>query len=245
MGRRAVRLFAIQFFGNAVVLGLGYYWLGVGESRAATLAWSGTLALVLLCLACCLHGGLLAFFRPGEKAAGRTIVRHLLPFLAAVMIVGAAYWALAQWNTYSGTPALTIASWCTLKLRKPVKPATVLRVFRFVLALVRWVAIPVFVLPMFSGIAGRGWRGFAEFGRLRRSRMYWIAAPLLLVCALALPWELIGWVPRVTVFPLEMASFVVRVAISYFLFLCSWIFLASLTSAGKPLATQLKTAVSP
>jgi hypothetical protein len=244
MGRRGRKLFATQFLGNLLVLGLGYYWLGVSESRAATLAWSALLALLILCLACCLHGGLQVFFR-GSDPPVRTILRHLAPFVAAAILAGAVYWSLAQWAEYSGTPALRIASWCTLKLREPVKPAAVLRVFDFVLMLVRWMVIPVYVLPMFSGIAVRGWRGFSEFGRLRRSHFYWLAAPLLLVCALAVPRALIAWVPLTSSFAVEMASLVVRWTVAYFLFLCSWIFLASLTSAGKPAPTQFKTAASP
>ena len=232
-----MRLFAIHVAGNGVVLGLAYYWLGIGESRAATLAWSAVLALIILCLACCLHGGTLVFFRAGESrslsVAFRTTLRHMAPFLAAVVLIAAVYWLLAQWAAYSTTPALHIASWCTLKLRKPIKPATVMRVFNFVLALVRWMVIPVFVLPMFSGVAALGWRGFAEFGRLRRSPLYWIAAPLLLLCALALPWHLIGWVPHVGSFTMEMVSFTGRAAVAYFLFITAWIFLASLTSGGK------------
>ena len=244
MGGRGGKLFAIQFLGNLLVLGLGYYWLGVSESRAATLAWSALVALLILCLACCLHGGLLVFFHGGGSPA-RTVLRHLGPFVAAVLLVGALYWALAQWADYSGTPALRIASWCTLKLRKPVKPAAVLRVFNFVLMLLRWMVIPVYVLPMFSGIAVRGWRGCGEFGRLRRNHFYWIAAPLLLVCALAVPAALIRWVPLTSSFAIEMASLAVRGALAYLLFLCSWIFLASLTSAGKPALAQFKTAASP
>ena len=232
-----MRLFAIHVAGNGVVLGLAYYWLGIGESRAATLAWSPVLALIILCLACCLHGGTLVFFRDGQprslSAAFRTTLRHMAPFLAAVVLVAAVYWLLAQWAAYSTTPALRIASWCTLKLRKPIKPATVLRVFSFVLALIRWMVIPVFVLPMFSGIAALGWRGFGEFGRLRRSPLYWIAAPLLLLCALALPCHLIGWVPHIGSFTLEMVSFTGRVAVAYLLFITAWTFLASLTSSGK------------
>ena len=235
--REGMRLFAIQVAGNAVVLGLAYYWLGIGESRAVTLAWSAVLALVILCLACCLHGGTLVFFRAGEprslSAAFRTTLRHMAPVLAAVVLVAAVYWLLAQWAAYSSTPALRIASWCTLKLRKPIKPATVLRVFSFVLGLIRWMVIPVYVLPMFSGIAARGWRGFGEFGRLRRSRLYWIAAPLLLLCALALPCQLVAWVPHVPSFTLEMLSFMVRAAVSYLLFITGWMFLASLTSGGN------------
>jgi len=230
-------LFAIHVAGNAVLLGLAYYWLGIGESRAATLAWSAVLALIILCLACCLHGGTLAFLRAGESrslsAAFRTTLRHMGPFFAAVVLIAAVYWLLAQWAAYSSTPALRIASWCTLKLRKPIKPTTVLRVFSFMLGLIRWMVIPVFVLPMFSGIAALGWRGFPEFGRRSRSRLYWIAAPLLLVSALALPWHLIGWVPHVGSFTMEMLSFTGRVVIADLLFIGAWIFLAALTSSGK------------
>src|ERR1019366_7188018 len=115
MRREAMRLFAIHVVGNAVVLGLAYYWLGIGESRAATLAWSAALALVILCLACCLHGGMLVFFRGGESrsrsAAFRTTLHHMAPFLAAVVLIAAVYWLLAQWAAYSSTPALRIASW--------------------------------------------------------------------------------------------------------------------------------------
>ncbi|MGA2773783.1 MAG: hypothetical protein ABSG26_23540 [Bryobacteraceae bacterium] len=237
MRRETMRLFAIHIVGNALVLGLAYYWLGIGESSAVTLVWSAALALIILSMACCLHGGTLVFFRADQprslSAAFRTVLRHMAPFLAAVILIAAVYWLLAQWAAYSATPALRIAAWCTLKLRKPIKPATVLRAFDLVLALVRWMVIPVFVLPMFSGIAAHGWRGAAEFGRHRRSRFYWFAAPLLLLCALALPWHLVAWVPRVGSFTLEMLSFMARAAISYLLFITAWTFLASLTSGGK------------
>jgi hypothetical protein len=229
-----IRLFAIHVAGNALVLGLAYYWLGIGDSSAAALAWSAALAVVILSMACCLHGGTLAFFRADQSrslsAAFRTVLRHMAPFLAAVILIAAVYWLLARWAAYSSTPALRIASWCTLKLRKPIKPATVLRAFNIVLALVRWMVVPVFVLPMFSGIASRGWRGSAEFGRHRRSLVYWIATPLLLLCALALPWQLIAWVPRVGSFALEMLSFTARAAVAYAVFITAWIYLAFRTS---------------
>jgi len=231
-----MRFFAIHAAGNALLLGLAYYWLGIGESSAATLAWSVAVAVVILSMACCLHGGTLVFFRADQprslSAAFRTVLRHMAPFLAAVILVAAVYWLLAQWAAYSATPALRIASWCTLKLRQPIKPAMVLRAFNIVLALVRWMVVPVFFLPMFSGIAARGWRGAAEFGRHRRDRFYWAAAPLLLLCALALPWQLVAWVPHVSSFAMEMLSFMARAAVSYVLFITGWIFLASLTSGG-------------
>src|ERR1035441_1890491 len=95
MRREVMRLFAIHVAGNAVVLGVAYYWLGIGES----------------------HGGTLVFFRAGESrslsVAFRTTLRQMAPFLAAVVLIAAVYWLLAQWAAYSSTPALRIASWCT------------------------------------------------------------------------------------------------------------------------------------
>jgi hypothetical protein len=94
--------------------------------------------------------------------------------------------------------------------------------------------IPVFVLPMFSGIAARGWRGAAEFGRHRRSRS--IGSPPR-SCSSApsrSPGIWSGWVPRVGSFTLEMLSFTVRAKPSPISYSSpGWIFLASLTSGGK------------
>jgi hypothetical protein len=56
---------------------------------------------------------------------------------------------------------------------------------------------------------------------------------VLLLCALGIPWQLVGWVPRVGSFTLEVLSFTARASVSYLLFITAWTFLASLTSGGK------------
>ena len=70
----------------------------------------------------------------------------------------------------------------------------------------RWMVLPVALLPMASGIAARGWRGFGEF-TLARGWRYWLEVPLLLVAGLLLPFVLLGWVPAVSGFTLEVVSF--------------------------------------
>ena len=233
MIRRIRLLAAVHLVGNALLLWLGYYWLGIGESRALTLAWSVTVALVLLCAACWLHGATFTYFREGPSAF-RTTLRRLLPVVVAAVAVLVVYALLSKWQEYSSRPAFGIASWLTLKLRKPVKPASVLRAFNAALWLVRWIVVPVFVMPLVADIASLGWSGARAFGRLAKSWRYWIATPVLLVCALWLPFRILGWVPQVGGFGVEMASFVVRILAAYLLFTAAWLLLAFLTSRGKP-----------
>jgi hypothetical protein len=225
-------LAAVHLVGNALLLWLGYYWLGLGETRAAALAWSALVALLLLTLACWLHGATFAYFADTRRLP----LRRLPLLVAAVIVLLAVYWALAEWSDYSSQPAFRVASYLTMTFRKPVKPATVLSVFKLALWLVRWMAVPVLSLPVICGIATR-----------HRSRKwwYWIATPLLLVCALWLPLKLMGWTPHAGSFAMQMFSFVVRLPIAYLLFVGAWLVLEFLTSGGSPRATQSSTVASP
>jgi len=224
----------IHLLANAALLWLGYYWLGVTESRMSALFWSAFVALALACLVCWLHGATFAGFRgaPPGKAFAQAL-RHLLPVLLVAVAIAALYGLLQSWANYSREPAWRIASWLTLKFRKPVKPAAVLRVFDTALWLMRWTILPVFLLPLVSGAAGRGWEGFGEIGRYARSWRYWIAVPVLLVCAFWLPFRLLGWKPRLHTFTLEMMSFAARLLVAYLLFVGSWLLLVFLTGSGR------------
>ena len=120
-----------------------------------------------------------------------------------------------------------------------------LRLFEGVFWLVRWMVLPVFLLPVFSGVAGRGWRGLGEIGRHGRAWRYWIAVPVLLACALWLPFRILGWSPHLRSFPMEMVSFTARLLAAYLLFVGAWLLLAFLTAGGRPLRSQSKSVVSP
>jgi hypothetical protein len=238
---RTTRIFCVlQLAGNALLLWLAYLWLAMAESTTLRLALSTAAALAILAAAAWLHGATFASFRRGaEPGAGpsfRTVLRHLLPLVLMVLAAIAIYVFLAWWSSYSVTPAATLASWLTLKFRKPVKPATAMRCFDVVLWMVRWVLLPADLLPLFSGVASRGWRGFNEFGWRRYSRLYRLEVPLLALCAIWVPLRLVNWVPHVDGFTMEMTSFVLRTATAYLLFVSAAMMLAFLTSRGKPAA---------
>jgi hypothetical protein len=226
----------VHLAGNALLLWLGYEWLGVGESTIPRLLWSALFALAILTAFCGLHGATFVYFREARIGV------RLLPFVVAAIGAIVLYALLSQWAEYSAQPSFKLASYLTLRFRKPVKPATVMRVFNVALWVVRWVLLPLVLLPIASGVAARGWRGFGEFGWRGRG---WLLAPVLLLCGLWLPFVLLGWVPRVGGFWLEMASFVVRMGVAYLLFGAAALALELVTSRGRPVLSQPKTVASP
>ena len=227
MSTASRKLFLLHLVANALLLWLGYEWLGVGESTRPRLLFSALDALAILALACWFHGATLVFFRAGGpepkiNGAFRTALRHVPALLVAAILVLALYGLLAGAAAASGQPAFRLASWLTLKLRTPVKPATVARIFLGGFWIVRWAVLPVALLPMASGIAARGWHGFGEF-TWRGGWRGWLEVPLLLVAGFLLPFVLLGWVPTVNGFTLEVVSFSLRMLAAYLLFVgASW-----------------------
>ncbi len=223
MSAASRKFFVLHLVADAMLLWLGYLWLGVSESTRTLLIFSVLAALGILVLTCWFHGATLVFFRPtagpvvGIKEAFRTALRRLPALLVAAILVLGLYGLLAWAAAASGHPAFRLASWLTLKLRTAVKPTTVARIFLGAFWFVRWVVLPVALLPMASGIAARGWRGVGEFtwrGGWRR----WLEIPLLLVAGLLLPFVVLSWVPAVSGFTLEVISFSLRMLVAYLLF---------------------------
>jgi hypothetical protein len=157
--------------------------------------------------------------------------------LMAAILTLALYGLLAWAAAGSGQPAFRLASWLTLTLRTPVKPATVARIFLAGFWVVRWVVLPVALLRVASGIATRGWRGFGEFS-WRGGWRCWLQVPLLLVAALLLPFAVLGWVPAVSGFTWEMVSFSLRMLVAYLLFVGA---LWTLERRIYPLSSYVKT----
>jgi hypothetical protein len=246
MTRSTRILSAVHLGSNALLLWLGYYWLGIGESRTASLLWSAAVAVVLVCLTCWLHGATFAYFAgqvldlPGSF---RTALRNLLAIVAALAVVLLLYFLLSRWADYSMLPAFDISSWLTLKFRKPVRPNSVFRIFRTVTWLVRWVVLPVILLPWVAAVASQGWRGLRH--RIAKTRRYWLQAPVLLLCALWVPFLLLDWVPYTGRFSVEMVSFAIRLLVAYLLFVAAWLVLAFLTSGGRPVLSHPSTEARP
>src|ERR1039458_8910451 len=71
MSAASRKFFALHLVADAMLLWLGYLWLGVGESTRALLILSALSALGILALACWFHGATMVFFRKGDGPAAR------------------------------------------------------------------------------------------------------------------------------------------------------------------------------
>src|SRR5437764_2971 len=85
---------------------------------------------------------------------------------------------------------------------------------------------------------GYYWLGFAEFGAKRKSWIYWLAIPMLVVLAVWLPFRLMNWTPAMSTFSMETASLIARFGLAYLLFVAGCLLLAFITSRGDPSASQ-------
>ena len=91
MSTASRKLFLLHLVANALLLWLGYEWLGVGESTRPRLLFSALDALAILALACWFHGATLVYFRAGGpepkiNGAFRTALRHLPALLVAAAL---------------------------------------------------------------------------------------------------------------------------------------------------------------
>jgi hypothetical protein len=238
----------LQFAANALLLWLAYYWLGIGEGTGGQLLWSAAVALAIAAMVCWLQGAAFAYFgsdgRKLRPALSRAL-RHMLPLLAAAVAIMGLYVLLDRCGEWTNGPAFKIASFLTMKLRKPVKPSSVHNVFLAALWLVKWMIAPALLLPMIAGIASRGWTGFRDFGARARKWRSWVETLVLVLLAFWIPFRLFYWVPRGHSFSLEMTSFVLRIGVAYLLLVGAWLVLVFVTAAGTPRFTQSKTTVSP
>jgi hypothetical protein len=237
MRAATVKMWALHLVANAVVVAGFYWWLGIGDASALQLGATVLFGALLAAFTVWLQGTVFAHFREPESPAShtyRTALRNLLPLLAVAVVAVALYWLLKWLLGWAESPAFNIASWLTLHLRKPVRPALILSIITWKVRVVEWVVIPVVLLPLAAGVAGDGWSGFARasFARLR-SWIFWIGCPLLLLLAIYVPCWLIHKVPYQGSLALEMTSFIVRWLVAWLLFVTAWFAVVALACGHR------------
>ena len=250
MRQSRLLLCVAHLLGNALLLLLGYYWLGLGESDATRLALSAAVVLFFGLAAVWLHGTALVMFRREEKfsfvSAARRALHYLFPMFLLSLVVLLIYIALWRFYYSFGHEAFTIGSYGTMRLRRPVAPANVLKAFHGLIWFIRWIVIPALGFPLASEVAYHGWSGFS-ISAFRRSKniLFWVEAGLFTVAAIYLPLHLFFWVPSMPNFSMEVVSVAARIGVGYLLFTGGLLAVEFFTSAGSPLVTQVSTAASP
>lgn len=250
MNRSTTNLAVVHLIGNALLLYLGYRWLGMSESDGLHLLGSIVVFLIFVFGALWLHGTAFAHFdgtanRSFSRAALRTL-RHLAPLFVLGVLAAVIYGMLGWWHDSLQHNAFVIGSYTTMKLRKPVPPSSVERWFHAFIWILRWVVVPVILLPLAAGAAADGWRGIRWRSLVPGRRiLYWIEVCALLLCAIWVPLRLVHWIPPLSGFNGQFASLAVRLGTGYLLFVAALLSLEFFTSSGRPRATQIRTASAP
>jgi hypothetical protein len=250
MSRRISSIGIAHLIGNALLLYLGYRWLGMSESDGLHLLGSAAVLVIFILGVAWLHGTALTHFDRAATLSFRTAalrtLHHLFPLFVLAIAAAIIYGLLGWWHDSFQHNAFAIGSYSTMKLRKPVPPSAVERGFHVFIWILRWIVIPVIFLPLAAGAASEGWRGIRWRSlALGRRVLYWIEVCALLLCAIWVPLRLVHWIPLVDSFGGQFASFAVRLGIGYLLFVAALLTLEFFTSSGRPRATQVSTASSP
>jgi len=234
-----VRLWLLHLLANALLIGGAYLWLGIRDATGLQLVETALFGLLLIALTVWLHGAVFAHFCQPESPlwpAFRSTLRHLLPLVLLAAVIVALYW-LIEWlfDRYAYSRAAVTASWLTLHLRRPVRPAAILSIFTWKVRLIEWLVIPVVFLPLIAAVADVGWRGFAakSFLILRRW-WFWLACPILLVLAFYVPHRLVDWVPWQGKLGVEVTSFLLRWLVAWLLFITAWFAVVALACGRRP-----------
>lgn len=223
------RAWLAQFAGNAVLLFLIWEWLGIRDARAWQLALTASLGLIIIAGTLWLHAATFHWFASRDW---RVPLRRILIFAGALALFLLLAWGLDalpldRWSVWTG-------SILTFKSRKPVNPATVLRVMQGVRWFLKWIVLPVLLLPVAAGKPRQSLRP-----------RFWLQYIAAVVICFWLPGKLIHWTPRFEATVAQVVSFLFRFGIAYCLAVTGWLALAFFSSGGRPAATQPSTAPLP
>jgi hypothetical protein len=228
------RLWLIQALGNALLFWCAFAWLGIRDSKTSQLVETAVFGVLILLPWLWLQDGSMVYC--GDRSRGlwgafRAGVKTLAVFAAVVAAFALLFWALGKLEGPLETAGQRTASWLTFHLRKPIKPATWIRAYTAVLWGVRWIVLPVLMLPIVSGAAREGVRGL----RRRRGKVFWLQYLIALGIGLYVPEVLIHWVPKLTGTGAQMASFGMRFGVAYVLLITAWLAIAFYSAPGRAL----------
>ena len=212
-----IRVFLIDAVGHLALFALGYYWLGLPTSSTGNVILS--VALVVLMMALVAYLIAFAFNRDARASVGR------IPALLIWLGVSGAVWAAFAY-LLSFTPAvdLWINSALTFATRIPMQLPSIIRGVLLIGLLM--VALRI-LLPVAVRVAASGSEGLRDWRPVSLSFGYIGAALAWLLIGLWIPWQLFWWIPTITSFAGQMASFVLRAGVAFALFTGCWLLFAS------------------
>jgi len=213
-------LWLIHVVANGLLLAAIYGWLWIPDQTVIHLALSALAAVAMFVLTAWLHGSTLQHFRVNhEEAEGVSVrasftpsVRRIVLFALWLLALLAAILLVLQLRTHLEPTANRIASALTLRLRRPVTPASVAGVLATLVEAAAFMLIPFLFLLVWN----RRW-----------SRAFVLSYVAVFIVCAYVPYRLIWWVPGAGGIYGESVSLAIRFGLAYLLAITGWLVLAS------------------
>ncbi|HLJ90930.1 MAG TPA: hypothetical protein VKZ53_29270 [Candidatus Angelobacter sp.] len=252
-----LRLWLIQFFGNAVIMLAIAWWLNLGDAHWWQLLFAAVLAIVIVVSIAVLHGGTLNYLfdsrdEPGAPN-GSTQAGFRPPFMRALKhALAFALWAFIFFHLWQRIDGLSdyqyqatgyLRSGFPEWLRKLVSENRMRDLYSLGIFILRWVVLPGVLLPFALLCSDRGFRGFLSIRvwfRMLKQRRLWAAIALASVVGVVLPAALAGWRlnAKTTSATGEGIFVAFRLLLAYLLALFTWLMLGSMLARARRRADE-------
>ena len=231
-----VRLWLLNFVGNAGALAAWYFWLLVPDAHGWQVAGSVLAAVCIIVLVVWLRAGTFAYFRLAEFRdsgavwrAFRHSLRHMLALAFWAVMLAALLWFLFGLRTYP--PQFGVWLWQKLPgWLRFASPQRITRGADCLLWFLILVIVPAVWVPIATTLAVSGFgKGLARSWRVLKRAMYWVWFCLLIFVGVYVPYNLVWWIPNVDDLRKQAWSMGLRFFTAYVLFATGWIALVWMT----------------
>ncbi len=235
------KLWALQFFGNAVLFVIFLFFLQVlQESSAVQLILQIFVVLIFLAGFLILQGGTLAFMRDrhaGKPAVGsalRSAAHHVFVLFVVLLIFVAIWWIVGMLGDYKDLFPAYLRSKFPAGLRAHITEGFLDSAYAWFVGILMWLVVPALALPFAATAATQGYHtfgraGFGAFKRAIKNWQYWLTLAVAAIIGVWLTGALMDWKLGRGEVSAEFWSVGFRLLLAYLLGIFGWLLAASVT----------------
>ena len=225
-----VRLWLLNFVGNAAALAAWYFWLLVPDAHGWQVAGSVLAALCIIVLVVWLRAGTFTYFRLAEFRDGGAVwrafrhsLRHIVALAGWAVMLAAVLWFLIWLRTYP--PQFGVWLWQRLpESLRFASPRQFTQYAEWLLWFIILVIVPAVWLPVATTVAATGFeKHVTRSWRALKRAMYWVWFCVLVLIGVYIPYKLIWWIPNVDDLRKQAWSMGLRFFAAYSVLITAWI----------------------
>ena len=231
-----LRLWLLQFFGNALLIAVFAWFLHIGDGYTSQIVLSATLVLLMVAGLLVLHGGTmncaLDSARMGRAADLKPALKRVAVPLLPLLIWAVVFYLLESWVDKLDDYQYSFPGWLRSEfpawLRRMISEPGMGRAYSVCVSFVRWTLVPGLLLPLGVLCADLGFRGLVSFrawARILRRLRYWIVLVIAGLLGVYCTGALMKWTldPQTASLMQEEIWLGSRLLVGYLLAIAAWL----------------------